>query len=80
MKYKDLIERLLPFAEEEISLGVSSEERHYGPERGDGKYIVDEVRFYHPDDGDGDMIVGVKIKYDKESCGTIGKSEIINPL
>ena len=80
MKYKDLIERLLPFAEEEISLGVSSEERYYDQEHEDRKYIVDEVRFYHPDEGDGDMIVGVKIKYDKESCGTIGKSEIINPL
>ena len=74
MKYKDLIERLLPFAEEEISISTSSEEC------GDRKYIVDEVRFYHPSEDDGDMIVRVKMKYDKESCKTIGKSEIINPL
>ena len=85
MKYKDLIEKILPFAEEEISLVTSSEERYYSlydddPEYGDRKYTVDEVRFYHPFEDNNDMIVGVKMKYDSESFESIEEAKIINPL
>lgn len=85
MKYKDLIEKLMPFADEEINMKSKSEEFFYSlnsddPVYGDRKYIVDEVRFYHPFEDNNDMIVGVKMKYDNESFESIEEAKIINPL
>lgn len=85
MKYKDLIEKLMPFADEEINMASRSEEFFYSlnsddPVYGDRKYTVDEVRFYHPFEDNNDMIVGVKIKYDNESLESIEEAKIINPL
>jgi hypothetical protein len=85
MKYKDLIEKLLPFADEEINMASNSEEFYYSstsdePVYGDRKYTVDEVRFYHPFEDNNDMIVGVRMKYDNESLESIEEAEIINPL
>lgn len=85
MKYKDLIEKLMPFADEEINMASTREEFFYSvnsddPVYGDRKYIVDEVRFYHPFEDNNDMIVGVKMKYDSESFDRIGEAKIINPL
>ena len=85
MKYKDLIEKLMPFADEEINLNVHHEEKYYtldcdDPVYGNGKYVIDEVRFYHPFEDNNDIIVGVEMKYDKESFETIEEAKIINPL
>ena len=84
MKYKDLIEKLMPFADEEINMTAKSKEYFYSlnsddPVYGDKKYTVDEVRFYHSFE-DNDMIVGVKMKYDNESLENIEEAKIINPL
>jgi hypothetical protein len=64
MKYKDLIEKLMPFADEEINMASRSEEFFYSlysddPVYGDKKYTVDEVRFYHSLENNNDMIFGV---------------------
>lgn len=85
MKYKDLIEKLIPFADEEINMASRSEEFFYSlnsddPVYGDRKYTVDEVRFYHPFEDNNDMIVGVEMKYDNESLESIEEAKIINPL
>jgi len=82
MKYKDLIEKLLPFSEEDISMIARNEEKYYSldaddPEYGNKKYIVSEVRFYHPFEDNNDLIVGVKAKYDKESFENLNEPEII---
>lgn len=81
MKYKDLIEKLLPFSEEDISMTVSDEEKYYrltadDPEYGNRKYIVSEVRFFHPFEDNNNLIVGVRAKYDKESFEDLSESEI----
>lgn len=84
MKYKDLIEKLMPFADEEINMASKSEEFFYSlnfddPVYDDKKYTVDEVRFYHTFEDNNDMIVGVKMKYDNESLKSIEEAKIINP-
>ena len=85
MKYKDLIEKLMPFADEEINMASTHEECFYSldaddPVYGNRKYAVDEVRFYHPFEDNNDMIVGVKMKYDSESFESIEEAKIIKPL
>ena len=85
MKYKDLIDKLLPFADEEINMTSHREKFYYSldsdnPVYGNRKYVVDEVRFYHPFEDNNDMIVGIKMKYDNESLESIEEAKIINPL
>ena len=82
MKYKDLIEKLIPFSEEDVSMTTYDEEKYYrlnaeDPEYGSRKYIVSEVRFYHPFEDNNDLIVGVRVKYDKESFEDLGEAEIL---
>ena len=81
MKYKDLIEKLLPFSEEDISMTISDEEKYYsldadGSKHGNRKCIVSEVRFYHPFEDNNDLIVGVRAKYDKKSFEDLSEAEI----
>ncbi len=82
MKYKDLIEKLLPFSEEDISMAVSDEEKYYSLDADGSKHgkkrkcIVSEVRFYHPFEDNNDLIVGVRAKYDKESFDDLGEAKI----
>jgi len=39
MKYKDLIEKLLPFSEEDISMAVSDEEKYYSLDADGSKHM-----------------------------------------
>lgn len=82
MKYKDLIEKLLPFAEEEVSIVTNKEECYMSlydddPKFGDRKKIVSTVRFYR-DDEEGNLIVGMKQEYDAETFENLTKTEFID--
>ena len=82
MKYRDLIEKLLPFADEEINMLVFSEEEFYSlysddPEYGDRKKVIHTTRFYHPFEDNNDIIVGVEQSMDKDSFDNIGEAKII---
>ena len=81
MKYKDLIEKLLPFSDEEISCMVSKEEDHFSlydddPEYGDRKKTIDTVRFYHSTEDNNDIILSIENVYDSSSFETIGEAKI----
>lgn len=82
MKYRDLIEKLLPFADEEINMSVSSEEEFYSlygddPEYDDRKKVIHTARFYHPFEDNNDLIVAVEQTCDKESFEKVCESKII---
>lgn len=82
MKYRDLIEKLLPFADEEINMSVSSKEEFYSlysddPEYGDRKKITHTTRFYHPFEDNNDLIVAVEQSCDKESFENIGEAKFV---
>ena len=83
MKYKDLIDKLLPFADEEINLTANHEEKYhsiYGddPEYGNRKKSVDTVSFYKNDD-EGNRILAIEQTYDTETLKNIGEAKIICP-
>ena len=67
MKYRDLIEKLLPFADEEINMVAS----HIS----DGTVTTVEARFFHPGEN-GELIVGAKQQYN-ESFDNLGEAKII---
>ena len=71
MKYKDLIEMLSPFAEEEISMDCFND-----TEVKDGrKRIVSEIRFFKKSDGE--FIVGLTSDYDLETLNDVSEIGII---
>lgn len=81
MKYKDLIEKLLPFSDEEISCMVSKEKKYFNlydddPEYGDRMKIIDTVRFYHSTEDNNDIILSIEDVYDSESFETVGEAKI----
>ena len=81
MKYKDLIEKLLPFSDEEISFMVSKEKKYFSlydddPEYGDRMKTIETVRFYHSTEDNNDIILSVEDVYDSESFETIGEVKI----
>lgn len=67
MKYKDLIEKLQPFAEQEIHMTASHIDY-------DGVTTV-EARFFESS-GDGELIVAAKQKYNSETFDNIGETEV----
>lgn len=81
MKYKDLIEKLLPFSDEEISCMVSEEKKYFSaydddPEYGDRMKTIDTVRFYHSTEDNNDIILSIEEVYDSESFETVGEAKI----
>ena len=63
MKYKDLIEKLLPFADDEIDLAVYSGDV-------DDNNVIDEVRFFSKEK----FICGAKEQYNSYTIETVGES------
>ena len=78
MKYKDLIEMLLPFADEEINLNTSHEKMpaDYKDSENWDEIVLDEVRFFRSSEDSDDIICAVKQKHDSESFENIGETEI----
>lgn len=79
MKYRDLIEKLLPFADEEINLTVSHEQIPADAldlENWD-EIVMDKVSFFRNTEDSNDIICSVKQTYDSESFDNIGEAEIL---
>lgn len=71
MKYRELIEKLKPFEDDEIEIAVF--EYHVGDI---GKpTITNEVRFFR--DEDGEPVVGIKQEYNKETFKSEGGCEFL---
>ena len=81
MKYQELIDALLPYAEEEINISVSSEENPenlYDLENWN-RITTDQVSFFRGCTDNSDLIVAVKQSYNSESFENIGESKLIKP-
>ena len=79
MKYRDLIEKLLPYADEEINLTVSHEQMPADAldlENWD-EIVLDKVSFFRNTEDSNDIICSVKQIYDSESFDNIGEAEIL---
>ena len=81
MKYQELIDVLLPYAEEEINISVSSEKNRKNPNNLKSRKLIttDQVSFFRGCTDDSDLIVAVKQSYNSESFENIGESELIKP-
>lgn len=69
MKYKDLIEKLLPFAEEEVNIVASREEKYIYPSDipyNEKQMIVAKVLFYDNTE-EGNFITGIMQEFDAET-------------
>lgn len=75
MKYQELIDALLPYAEEEINISVSYEKNYENRNH----ITTDQVSFFRGCTDDSDLIVAVKQSYNSESLENIGESELIKP-
>ena len=71
MKYQELIDALLPYAEEEINISVSKNWNFC--------ITTEQVSFFRGCTDDSDLIVAVKQSYNSESFENIGESELIKP-
>ena len=83
MKYKDLIERLSPFQDEEINITTIHDFVYYdlGDADNETGYNIDTVNFFHGTDDNNDLICKVEQKYDSEPFESIEESIIEdNPL
>ena len=80
-KYKDLIEKLLPASDEEVSIVASVTEEYYDAfydeDNGENKYVIARVDFFHSKEDNTDFIVGIEETYDKVTCETIDKKIIL---
>lgn len=71
MKYKDLIEKLSPFAEEEMGIDCFDDTDY----RDGKKRIVREIRFFRKSDGE--FIVGLTDDFDLENPKDASETGII---
>ena len=71
MKYKDLIEKLSPFVEEEIGIDCFNDTDF----RDGKKRIVREIRFFRKSDGE--FIVGLTDDFDLENPEDVSETGII---
>ena len=80
-KYKDLIEKLIPVSDEEVSIVASVTEEcyddFYDEDNGENKYVIARVDFFHSKEDNTDFIVGIEETYDKITCETIDKKIIL---
>ena len=79
MKYRDLIEKLLPFADEEINLAVRTEQAPMDwtdTENWDGVNI-DTGFFYRNEEDSNDLICSVEQRYNSESFDNIGEAKFV---
>jgi hypothetical protein len=78
MKYKDLIEKLSPFKDEEINITTIHDLVYYDMSDEDNEtgYYIDTVNFYHDIDGNTDLICKVEQRYDSGSFENIEESII----
>ena len=82
MKYKDLIEKLLPYAEEEINMLVSKEHKpaDFRDLENWNNIITDKVYFYRncedEYDDNNDIIVSVEQSYDSETYENIDEAKL----
>lgn len=78
MKYRDLIEKLLPFADEEINLSVCSEQKPMDVndlENWD-RVNLDKVSFYRNEEDSNDLICSVEQTYNADTFDNIGEAKI----
>ena len=70
IKYRDLIEKLLPFADEEISIITQHEFCPYDLMDADNEtgYFEDSVKFYQNSEDSTDLITTIEQKYDSITC------------
>ena len=82
MKYRDLIEKLTPYADEEINMTVTTETVPEDPHDTTGEnwneVTVDTLRFFRNTEDCNDLIVGCTQRYDEE-FDNIGDVEVILP-
>lgn len=79
MKYRDLIEKLLPFADEEINLTASHEQMPADAldlENWD-EIVLDKISFFRNTEDSNDLICSVEQTYDSESFENIGEPKIL---
>jgi len=69
MKYQDLIDKLLPFANEEISMTVFTANKS-------GNKATDEVNFYHSLEDNNDRILCVKQTWNKATFENVTEAKI----
>ena len=69
MKYQDLIDKLLPFANEEISMTVFTANKG-------GNKVTDEVSFFHSLEDNNDRILCVKQTWNKKTYENVTEAKI----
>jgi hypothetical protein len=78
MKYRDLIEKLLPFADDEINLIVQTEDvpMDVNDLENWDRVNIDTVFFYRNEEDSNDLICSVEQRYNSESFDNIGEAKI----
>ena len=79
MKYRDLIEKLLPFADEEINLAVRTEKApmDWTDTENWDRVNIDTVFFYRNEEDSNDLICSVEQRYNSESFDNIGEAKFV---
>lgn len=79
MKYRDLIEKLLPFADEEINLTVRTEQvpMDWTDTENWDRVNIDTVSFYRNEEDFNDLICAVEQRYNSESFDNIGEAKFV---
>lgn len=79
MKYRDIIEKLLPFADEEINLTVRTEEvpMDVNDLENWDRVNIDTVFFYRNEEDSNDLICSVEQRYNSESFDNIGEAKFV---
>lgn len=77
-KYKDLIEMLLPYAEEEINIMARSEKvpADYNNLENWNEVFIDTVRFFRSSEDSNDLIAKIVQKYDADSFDNIEEPQL----
>ena len=78
MKYRDLIEKLLPFADEEINLTARTEQvpMDVNDRENWDRVNLDTVFFYRNEEDSNDLICSVEQRYNADTFDNIGETKI----